>query len=542
MPLTPSISLNVQGFLNPYLTTNSPNQYAYTLSLVNQQNINNSVVTFPENPNIPGGSYTLLNLAPGMYVSTDGVGIGLTWRIISVVTSPPDPVTGISPNSLIDPNSGESRNDPGVGTIADLIIEDVNNYNQLLSPVNNGSPPDGNFGYVYELNSLGLPILAAVENVPTGQFASEQLARFLANTVSDGPDVKVSQPGNTLQIGEAIYYDSSSNTYNSSNNPTNAKHTIGIVTKIGIPNSDSFSYAPFGTYYDDVSNYFNDANTTTNTFLLSEISGVVAGSILYIDTTGTNQYTTTAPADSAIPIWIYLGLDPVTGKETGILMPFGGAAGGGGGGGGGTADLSNILDADASDNILTKKISLNYSSPTLTITGVGSTFLLQASHPNGSLISNFNFSTSATANAAAATVTMSSKFGSTYKPGLYNTSGSLLGSSTDTTGFQVVLNSNYTMANIPMIIGTVAYWAGSSLVYSQLKFGNTTGTTNSVQALLTPTAANLNTSTGPNQYGAPLTLSITGLSITSGAFGSARDISTTAPLNYSMQVYLEILN
>jgi len=468
---------------------------------------------------VNGTVYDLSVVTPGMWI---GGGVaGYAWKIVSI--------------------GGIGTNGDGSTTIT---VEDVDNYNYLISGSNSYTSPPGNY-IIFELNSNGVPVLQGLYNsyvdTSLAPLLPDIISRF-ANTSPNTQYIDIYQPNHTLLLGDPIWYNSSNITgqpYEKAMN-SNAKYTIGVVSNTGVPDLNSFTFKVFGTYYSDVSSFFSET-LTPSALSLAAISGVVPGSILYIDTTGTNQYTTTAPADSAIPIWIYLGLDPVTGKETGILMPFGGGAGGGGGGGG-TADLSNILDADASDNILTKKISLNYASPTLTITGIGSRFLLQASHPNGSLISNFNFSTSATANAAAATITMSSKFGTTYNPGLFDISGNLLGTTTDTTGFQVVLNSKYTMANIPMIIGTVAYWQGSFLVYSQLKFGNTTGTTNSVQALLTPTLANLNTSTGPNKYGAPLTLSITGLSITSGAFGSARDISTSAPLKYAIQVYLEILN
>jgi hypothetical protein len=138
------------------------------------------------------------------------------------------------------------------------------------------------------------------------------------------------------------------------------------------------------------------------------------------------------------------------------------------------------------------------------------------------MISNFDFTN--------ATVKMSPKFGTSYiakPPGI------------DSTGFSVTLNPNYTMANIPMIIGTAAYWSNSgTLIYSQLSFGSSTGTTNAIQAKVTCTTS---VTTSPT-YGSPLTLTISGLSITSGVFGSASDISTGAPLNYALQVYLEILN
>ena len=457
--------------------------------------------------------YTCDDIKPGIWIA--GSSAGFAWKVIQRV----------------------STNGPYDVTIN---IEDVDNFNVNIDNQNNafGGAPQltstAGLLVAFTVTNDGLPVFSPSYNLYTDsvlpQLAADILSRFNAQNPAR-QYIDVNQASHTLLIGDPIWYnptDTTGQPYEKAIG-TNAKYTFGIVSNTGVPDANSFTFKVFGTYYTDIGSFFSES-ITPSAVSLATIPGIVPGSILYIDTTGTNQYTLTAPTDTAIPIWIYLGLDPVTGKETGILMPFGGS----GSGGGGSADLSQIIDADPSGNILTKKITLNYSASKLTITGIGSTFLLKASHPNSA--ANFDFQN--------ANVIMSSNFGTTYIPRyVLDGSGNMSPTPTDGTGFTVILNQKYTMANIPMIVGTVAYWAGTFMIYSQLKFGSSTGTTNSAQALLIPSNPLTSTdSSGNLTYGAPLKLSIAGLSITSGALGSARNMSTTAPLNYAMQVYLEILN
>ena len=223
----------------------------------------------------------------------------------------------------------------GGGYIIDLIIEDVNYYNRLLSPFFVGGPSDSVYGYIYELNSLGLPLLTNIPNYSTNSWGMEQLARFLATTVSDGSTVVVNQPGFTVEIGDVVWLNPSIPAYQTLNNTTTAiSNGIGTVTKVGYPDSDSFVFSPFGTYYANIPDYYKDYTDPTNTFNLNTIAGVSKGSFIYINsntTAGAPKYTVTPNGN---PIWLYLGLDPVTNYQTGILFPFTNSSGGGGGGGG----------------------------------------------------------------------------------------------------------------------------------------------------------------------------------------------------------------
>ena len=146
MPLNPPLCLPVTGFVNAYLNTNGiANYYGYTVSIVSPQQYS-------------AGGYDLASVSMGMYISTDSSDSGYSFRIVQVITSNSDPITGIQPLSLTDPVTGDMYYDTqGGGYVIDLIIEDVNNYNAKVSPFAAGGPNDNVGGYIYEVNSLGLP-------------------------------------------------------------------------------------------------------------------------------------------------------------------------------------------------------------------------------------------------------------------------------------------------------------------------------------------------------------------------------------------------
>jgi hypothetical protein len=133
---------------------------------------------------------------------------------------------------------------------------------------------------------------------------------------------------------------------------------------------------------------------------------------------------------------------------------------------------------------------------------------------------NFNFQ--------GATTIIPDTFGGSYSP---------LNGTTDTSSFSIIMNSVYTMANLPIIMGTIAYWDDSckKMIYLQIKFGNSS-TTNSVRASIIPTQP----VTSQHPYGGPLMLKVEG--ITSVAFTSIGNVSNTPPLNYAVVISLQLLN
>lgn len=117
------------------------------------------------------------------------------------------------------------------------------------------------------------------------------------------------------------------------------------------------------------------------------------------------------------------------------------------------------------------------------------------------------------------------------------------GIGTDSTGFSLRLNSQYNLVRLPFLVGTIAYWDQScnKLTYVQIKFGNSS-TNNAVRARITPTQGYLTAINSNNirTYGSPLTLEVDGISST--AFSGADNISSAAPLNYALTVFIQILN
>jgi hypothetical protein len=140
--------------------------------------------------------------------------------------------------------------------------------------------------------------------------------------------VDVLQPSHTFVGGEPIWIDPADGYYKSANN-TNAKYIVGVVSSVGIPTSDSFTYKVFGTYYYDIQKFFSSL----------DLSSFNKGDFIYVSTDGLTNYTTTPPTDFAIPIWVYLGLDSNS-KQTGILYTTPSLYSGAGGGGSGTSTNS----------------------------------------------------------------------------------------------------------------------------------------------------------------------------------------------------------
>ena len=447
--------------------------------------------------------YDLSNIRPGMWIT--GSQSGFAWKIVSMSTTP-----GVAP-----PYDGTDED--GFNTIT-LIVEDLDNYNYLVGASASYSPnadTNGSYNYlIFETNSNNVPVFQGLYNK---YYDSSLLAllpdivgRF-ANTSPNTQYVDVYQAsGSSLLIGDLLWLNDVTGNYEKAL-ATNVTKAIGVVS--GIQDANSFSFKVFGTYYNDIGSFFSENATPTQLSLLAATADGVSnqiettdpntgnvyttlkpGTVLYINTASTgptDQYIVEAPTDVAIPMWVYLGLDTTTWRDTGILYPFASSGSG------------------------------------LSVGGTGKTFVVKAPISIGS---NFNFSTAA----GGAVVTMNTDFGSAYTP-INNGAGTA-----DTTSFSVTLASTYNMSNIPMIFGTIAFWNGSQMNYNQLRFGNT-NTTASVQAVITPTTANMSNTTGATAYGAPLTLTITGISKTS-AFNGATNISSTSPTNYALQLYLQISN
>ena len=301
MPFNPPLCLYCSGQINSSVAGHSPayGLFGFNITLLMQNGQQNGQRY--RHPTGPVLSYNFTHLKKGMYFSNDINGKGRAWRIKTVV-----------PNPNTNPN------------FATVLLEDVNKYNLMTTTTSfDNASPGISSGYIYELNTLGLPILPEISQTPTPQFVSQQISRFLASSTADGKNVKwIHANISTLSVGNTIYFDSTNLTFKKSNN-IQAKNSIGIVSKIG-PESNYFTFEPFGTFYEDVANFFS---TTNSDSFLRDISGVDTGSLIYINTNGdANSYTTVMPTTNALPIWLYLGQSTYD-TEMAILDPFLSSAG-----------------------------------------------------------------------------------------------------------------------------------------------------------------------------------------------------------------------
>jgi hypothetical protein len=268
---------------------------------------------------------------------------GYAWKVISIVSSTDDDIT--------------------------LILEDEENYNYYIDSVNNnfGGQPQPSSQHIYfELNSDGVPIVTPSYTLVDASLSVDTISRF-ADRNPNRQYADILQPSHGFLGGEPIWVDPADGLYKSANN-TNAKFIVGIVSSVGIPTSDWFTYKAFGTYYYDIQKFFGTL----------DLSSYNRGDFIYVSTDGVNNYTSTPPTDVAIPVWVYLGLD-VNGKQTGILYTTPSMYSGGGGGGGTVAPLYKIaVSYNTGTNSVYQFSSITPSlfSPSFSVTTSGNNILI----------------------------------------------------------------------------------------------------------------------------------------------------------------------
>lgn len=284
--------------------------------------------------NVGGSVYTLQDVTQGMWIA--GTLGGFAWKILQVI-------------------AGNSSGDDPQQNVT-LILQDEGNYNFNADTGggSGGMPVIGESHIIFQLNTDGMPIISPIY----GQYYDPKLIQLTGDLVGRFNDrlparqyIDIYQPGNTFAVGDILWFNKSTEQYEKVSGE-NTQYAIGVVSNTGVPDTNNFGFKVFGTYYANINDSFS---SPTGSLSISNISGVTAGSVLYIDTTGTNQYTTVAPATYAIPIWIYLGKDALTNKDTGILYPFV-ASGTGGGGGGGAAGTQITGDNGAPTIIPTSAV------------------------------------------------------------------------------------------------------------------------------------------------------------------------------------------
>jgi hypothetical protein len=167
MPLTPPICL--QAFFNP--GGSSGNDYTTTMSITPQPYMANGVTN---------AEYNGTNVAVGMYASSNFN--GQMFRIKSISSQTSGSVTAV--------------------------LEDIGGLNKTIDRSGGiaGGGPISGVGYIFEVNSEGLPILTAINNAPTITFPDSILGRFIydkqpviaPSTLTETYSVAVGQGGSTI--------------------------------------------------------------------------------------------------------------------------------------------------------------------------------------------------------------------------------------------------------------------------------------------------------------------------------------------------------
>jgi hypothetical protein len=210
-------------------------------------------------------SYTCLDIQPNQwYTNYQG---GQAWKII------------------------ETSNYQVGSNVVDVLLEDVEYFNFSIEPSQDlHGPQDGVIGYCFSLADNGLPNLYGIDYIDFPiNFVVDLFGRFSMRNYTTS--INVIQPNHNFQLGQFIYIDN--NSYQLITSDTDiSQDIVGIVTSIGFPSSDNFSYRPYGQYIasnqmpvgltgtlgtlfyiDSVGNLTSTPNDTTPVFLQISNSG-----------------------------------------------------------------------------------------------------------------------------------------------------------------------------------------------------------------------------------------------------------------------------
>jgi hypothetical protein len=267
--------------------------YPISVTPINGNNVFQTIFYLNNVQNYNGGLnyYDLSSIEVGNWIA--GSEGGTAWRISAIV----------SPAGV-----------PTIGPIT-LNLEDVGNFNANIDGLGTSGYPTISTNYIYfTVSSDGLPVFSPLylqytdSNLP--QLPSDIISIFNnRNPARQSVNINQASAAIDLPLNSTIWLNPATGLYTKSNN-TNAEYSVGVVSSVGVPNDNWFTFKAFGTYYTDTSVFFGSTGIS---------SFGPPGTFLYIDTSGINQYTSTPPSNYAVPIWVYLGIDPISGSETGLL-------------------------------------------------------------------------------------------------------------------------------------------------------------------------------------------------------------------------------
>ncbi len=248
----------------------------------------------------------------GMWIAN--VAYGVCFEIINIVsqtsTSIVMDVVDVDNYSGADGLGGLDPNTQGINTSLDTIV--------------------------FELGDDGLPVLMEIDQSLTNQisnnFVTDLINRFRSRNYFTSY-LRVYQASNTFTEGNFLTITSTGSYELSTSATSSVYNTIGVVTSVGIPDTDWFAYRPFGQYL---------RGSRISPSLTGPSSGV--GKIYYLNSTG--ALTTTAPTSNPYPVYLQVstGGDAILLKGQYGLQPSSST--------GGSANFSPMFTVDFNTGLI----------------------------------------------------------------------------------------------------------------------------------------------------------------------------------------------
>jgi len=223
----------------------------------------------------PEQYYDSYNVAEGDWLANDAT--GYTWKVIKVyaITDAPSPENNTSSNSFY------------------AVMLDVDNYNAGLDVTGlyNGGPAFiDSRNILFTVDEDGFPIFTPSDTFAlANNFSGNVIGRFrVLNTYNKY--VSIYQPGHTLIVGDPVYITGAGLFRKSQGigDISGVTYTIGVVTSVSVPSASYFTFNPFGEY---------------RTAVQASLTGGSAGTIFYVDPTGSGQLTRTRPTLYPFPMY-----------------------------------------------------------------------------------------------------------------------------------------------------------------------------------------------------------------------------------------------
>lgn len=243
-----------------------PYQWTYNISVYSQQHSNPNTTT--------PYYYNALDINIGDWISVGQDGLAV--RIMSIVSRTTDNIT--------------------------LIAEDVNRFNLFSEPLDLSTGGSGSPGecMIFSISDDGIPVVGPLDdNFLSNTIQSNLISRFrFRNLFSEY--ITIYQPSHTFIVGDMISPDeNNSGSFKLSSQNRIFDDVVGVITSVGTPSDDYFTFKPFGTYSVNIS---------------PELIGDY-GQFYFLDKNNPGKVTTTIPNIDAKPI--YMRMDNST---TGLIL------------------------------------------------------------------------------------------------------------------------------------------------------------------------------------------------------------------------------